>query len=114
MTFDLGARPDPRALREAVRRVDFTPTDIRFWVTGTIEVGPSSPSSTTTLTLVSQGTGQRFVLEPTPGESGRAVFEALVELQGTVTLTGLAERVEPPENGADIMLRVEGHETGRP
>jgi len=84
-----------------------------FWVIGTIEAGPSSPSSTTTtLTLVSQGTGQRFGLEPTPGESGRAVFEALVELQGTVTLTGLAERVEPPENGADIMLRVEGHETG--
>ena len=50
-------------MREAVRRVDFTPTHIRFWVDGTIEAG-SSPS---TLTLVSQATGQRFAVEPTPG-----------------------------------------------
>ena len=76
-------------------------------MTGTIEAGPS-------LTLVSQGTGQRFALAPTPGESCRAVFEVLLELHGTVTLTGLAERVDPPEHGADIILHVEGHETVRP
>ncbi len=76
-------------------------------MTGTIEAGPS-------LTLASQGTGQRFALVPTLGESGRAVFEAQLELHGTVTLTGLAERVEPPEHGADIILHVEGHETRRP
>ena len=113
MTFDVGDRPDPRALREAVSRVDFTPTDIRFWVAGTIEVAPSG----STLILVSQGTGQRFVLEPTPGESGRAVFEALADLRGMVTLRGLVEMVEmveTPEDGADIILRVEGHETARP
>ncbi len=107
MTFDVGVRPDPRALREAVSRVDFTPTDIRFWVAGTIEVEPAS----STLTLVSQGTGQRFALEPTPDVSGRAVFSAIADLRGTVTLWGL---VETPEGDADIILRVEGHETVRP
>ena len=107
MTFDAGARPDPRALRDAVRRVDFTPTHIRFWVDGTIEAG-SSPS---TLTLVSQATGQRFALEPTPGLAGRAAFTAVADLRGTVTLWGF---VETPEEGADIILRVEGHETVRP
>ncbi len=107
MTFDAGARPDPRALREAVRRVDFTPTDIRFWVEGAIEAG-SSPS---TLTLVSQATGQRFSLESTPGVAGRAAFTAVADLRGIVTLWGL---VETPEDGTDIILRVEGHETVRP
>ncbi len=107
MTFDAGARPDPRALREAVRRVDFTPTDVRFWVEGTIEAGPS-PS---TLTLVSQATGQRFAIEPTSDGSGRPIFDALADLRGTVTLWGL---VETPEGGADIILRVEGHETQQP
>ena len=107
VTFDAGARPDPGALREAVRRVDFTPTDIRFWVEGTIEVGPS-PSK---LTLVSQGTGQRFVLEPMAGASGRAIFDALADLRGAVTLWGL---VETPEGGTEITLRVEGHETQQP
>ncbi|MCH7748537.1 MAG: hypothetical protein E2P06_04670 [Acidobacteria bacterium] len=106
MTFDAGARPDPRALRDAVRRVDFTPTHIRFWVEGTIEVGPSHA----TLTLVSQATGQRFALAPAPGGADGAAFTALVDLRGTVTLWGL---VETPEGGADIMLRVEGHETVR-
>ena len=105
--FDAGARPHPGALREAVRRVDFTPTDIRFWVEGTIEVG-LSPS---TLTLVSQGTGQRFSLASAVGAAGRAAFTALADLSGTVTLWGL---VETPEAGADIILRVEGHETRRP
>ena len=107
MTFDAGARPDPRALREAVRRVDFTPTHIRFLVEGAIETR-SSPS---TLILVSQATGQRFALEPTPGVAGRAAFTAVADLRGTVTLWGL---VETPEEGADIILRVEGHETMRP
>ena len=107
MTFDAGTRPHPRALREAVRRVDFTPTHIRFWVEGTIEAG-SSPE---TLTLVSQGTRQRFALEATPGVAGRAAFAAVAGLRGTVTLWGF---VETPAEGADIVLRVEGHETVRP
>ena len=89
-------------MREAVHRVDFTPTDIRFWVEGTIEAG-ASPSM---LTLVSHATGQRFALEPTPDVSGRAVFNALPDLRGTVTLWGL---VETPEGDADIILRVDGH-----
>ncbi len=107
MTFDAGARPSPRALREAVRRVDFTPTDIRFWVEGTVEAGPSLSR----LTLVSQATGQRFALEPTLDASGRAVFDALADLRGAVTVWGL---VETPERGADSILRVEGHETPQP
>ena len=107
MTFDAGARPHPRALREAVRRVEFTPTHVRYWVEGTVEAGPSH----STLTLVSQATGQRFTLEPLPGVSDRAVFSAMADLRGRVTLWGL---VETSAGGTDIILRVEGHETVRP
>ena len=115
MTFALGARPDPGALAEAVSRVDFTPTDIRFWVAGTIDINAGSSSApTTTLTLVSQGTGQRFALEPTPGESGRGVFETVADLRGLVTLTGLVEMAESPADGADIVLHVEAWEAMRP
>ena len=76
-------------------------------VDDTIEAGPSL----STLTLVSWATGQRFALEPTLGVAGRAAFTTVADLRGTVTLWGL---VETPEEGADIILRVEGHETLRP
>ena len=105
MTFAAGARPHPEALRDAIRRVDFTPTEVRFWVEGTLESGPGS-----TRTLVSRATGQRFVLEPAPGATGRAIFESLSDLRGTVTLRGL---VEAAAEAAGLVLRVEGDETLR-
>ena len=108
MTFDAGAGPEPDALREAVRRVDFTPGDIRFWVHGTVENSgaPGRPA----LTLVSSASGQRFVLQPTA--EGRAAVDALGEVRGAVTVWGTVERAE---RRPDITLRVEGYEaTARP
>ncbi len=92
-------------MREAVRRMDFTPGDIRFWVHGTIE--NSSAPDRPALTLVSSGSGQRFVIQPAAKAQGRAAVDALGDVRGTVTLWGTVERAE---GRPDIILRVESHE----
>ena len=105
VTFESGARPEPDALQEVVRRVDFTPGDIRFWVHGTIEDSgaPDRPA----LTLVSSGSGQRFAIQWPAEVQGRAAVDALGEVSGAVTVWGTVERAE---GRPDIILRVEGHE----
>ena len=108
VTFESGARPEPDALLEAVRRVDFTPGDIRFWVHGIVEDSdaPGRPA----LMFVSSGSGQQFVLQP--ATEGRAAVDALGEVRGAVTVWGTVERAE---GRPDITLQVEGHEaTARP
>ena len=97
--------PEPDALRAAVRRVDFTPGKIRFWVHGTIE--DSGSPDRPVLALVSSGTGQRFIIEPAIEAQGPGAFEALGEVRGPVTVRGTVGR---QEGQPDITLRVEGHE----
>ncbi len=97
-------------MQDAVRRMDFTPGDVRFWVHGTIESSdaPDGPA----LTLVSSGSGQRFLIQPDADAQGRATVDVLRNARGAVTAWG---RVEQPEGRLDIILRVEGHEaTPRP
>ena len=106
MTFEPGTEPVPESLRDAVQRVDFTATELRFWVEGTID--PTSPASAPA--FVSQGTGQRFVLERGPDVPSQRAFEAFADVEGLVTVWGV---VEAPGEGGDIVLRVEGYEVQR-
>ena len=69
--FRPGTHPDPEALRKVVRDTDFTPTDVRFWIQGTIERRPAQdPADLAALVLVSAGSGQRFALTPAEDEDG--------------------------------------------
>ena len=106
VTFRPGTHPDPEALRKVVRDTDFTPTDIRFWIQGTIERRPAQdPADLAALVLVSAGSGQRFAL--TPAQDGSAALEALLKATtNTVTVWGT---VTKQEGVAELILHVEGH-----
>ncbi len=88
-----------------VRDTDFTPTDIRFWVQGTLEQRQASDANLAPVVLVSDGTGQRFALAP--AEDGRAALDALSSARATtVTAWGV---VTTMEGVAELTLQVEGH-----
>ena len=106
VTFRPGTHPDSEALRKVVRDTDFTPTDVRFWIQGTIERRPAQdPADLAALVLVSAGSGQRFAL--TPAQDGSAALEALLKATtNTVTVWGT---VTKQEGVAELILHVEGH-----
>ena len=106
VTFRPGTHPDPEALRKVVRDTDFTPTDIRFWIQGTIERRPSQdPADLAALVLVSAGSGQRFAL--TLAQDGSAALDALSKATpNTVTVWGT---VTKQDGVAELILHVEGH-----
>ncbi len=107
VTLEPNVRLDPEALQDAVRRVEFTPTDMRVWVTGTLE--PWQPGSesdarleTLSLALVDGDTGQRFVLTPGTGDADLDPSQA-----GGLTVWGV---VETMSGVSDLVLHVEGVE----
>ncbi len=113
VTLEPNVRLDPEALQDAVRRVEFTPTDLRVWVTGTLE--PWQPGSegnadvpaeldTLSLALVDGDTGQRFLLTLTPG-TGHADLDP--SRAGGLTVWGVVETVS---GVPDLVLHVEGVE----
>lgn len=106
VTFRPGTHPDPEALRKVVRDTDFTPTDVRFWIQGTIERRPAQdPADLAALVLVSAGSGQRFAL--TPAQNGSAALDALSKATtNTVRVWGT---VTKQEGVAELILHVEGH-----
>ena len=108
VTFRPGTHPDPEVLRKVVRDTDFTPTDIRFWIQGTIERRPAQdPADLAALVLVSAGSGQRFALTPAEDEDGSAALDALSKATtNTVTVWGT---VTKQEGVAELILHVEGH-----
>lgn len=96
VTFEPNVRLDPEALREAVRRADFTPTEVRAWVTGTLEPwqpGSEAPAElgTLALALVDGDTGQRFLLTPGTGDASLDASRAeSLTVWGVVeTMTGV-------------------------
>ena len=106
VTFRPGTHPDPEALRKVVRDTDFTPTDIRFWIQGTIERRPAQdPADLAALVLVSAGSGQRFAL--TPAQDGSAALEALSKATANAVTVG--GTVTKQEGVAELILHVEGH-----
>ena len=112
VTFEPNVRLDPEALREAVRRADFTPTEVRAWVTGTLE--PWEPGNDAdapaelgalSLALVDGDTGQRFLLAPGTGYASLDTSRAeVLTVWGVVTtVTGVPE----------VVLHVQGVERAR-
>ena len=113
ITLEPNVRLDPEALQDAVRRVEFTPTDMRVWVTGTLE--PWQPGvevdadadaraelETLSLALVDGDTGQRFVLTP-----GTEAAELDPSRAGSLTVWGVVETIS---GVPDLVLHVEGVE----
>ncbi len=115
VTLEPNVRLDPEALQDAVRRVEFTPTDMRVWVTGTLEPWQSGVDAdvnadadapaeleTLSLALVDGDTGQRFVLTP-----GTEAADLDPSRAGSLTVWGV---VETMSGVPDLVLHVEGVE----
>ena len=115
ITLEPNVRLDPEALQDAVRRVEFTPTDMRVWVTGTLEpwqpgvdvnADADAPAEleTLSLALVDGDTGQRFLLTLTPGTEDADLDPSRA---GSLTVWGV---VETMSGVPDLVLHVEGVE----
>ncbi len=109
VTLEPNVRLDPEALQDAVRRVEFTPTDLRVWVTGTLESWqPGSEADARlealSLALVDGDTGQRFLLTLTPGTGDVDLDPSQA---GGLTVWGV---VETMSGVPDLVLHVEGVE----
>ena len=123
VTLEPNVRLDPEALQDAVRRVEFTPTDMRVWVTGTLEPWQSGSEvdadadvnadadadapaefETLSLALVDSDTGQRFLLTLTPGTEAADLDPSRA---GSLTVWGVVETIS---GVPDLVLHVEGVE----
>ena len=111
VTLEPTVRLDRESLRDAVRRVEFTPTDMRAWVTGTLE--PWQPSGdvaadtraeldAVSVALVDGDTGQRFLLVP-----GSVDVDLDPSRPDGLTIWGIVETIS---GLSDVVLRLEGAE----
>lgn len=111
MILEPGAWLDPEELREAIRRANFTPSEVRVWVKGRLE-GWELPSTAPrnaglrSLALVTSAGGQRFVMAAVQGSAGAELLERLESIGSqTLILHGKAETLE---GVPDVVLYVEG------
>ncbi len=107
MTFTPDAMFDPAALEAGVSKVDFTPTGVTVWLRGIADTNdlPAIATNETAAWLVSESSGQRFLLVA-GDERGREALAAFrVAPPGSMTLYGRATRAD---DKAPVTVQVQG------